>query len=251
MTRVAILSALMCAWFLALGTPTTARAAGFEVSPISLKLTARVTSTMLAVKNKGDGPIRLHVTAFAWDQKPNGDMVLTPTKDLVFFPAMVTLNARESRNLRVGATVQPGPIEKTYRVFIQELPTLVKSGDEPESTVGVLAKMGLPVFLEATSPKTKPVVTSLQFEGNKLTFALKNPGNVHYRPKTLIVKAKANDTVLHEQEVDAWYVLAGRYTKVVVSLPTQVCTAVQSVDVELKSDRGPASATLGNATCTP
>jgi fimbrial chaperone protein len=228
-----------------------AQASAFEVAPISLTLSSKVSSGMLVVTNHSPEPLRFHITAFSWDQKPDGEMILSPTKDLVFFPAMLTLNPQEARNLRIGANVKPGAVEKSYRVFVQELPALASADQQPASTVGVLTKMGVPVFLEAQTPKTTPSVASLSLQGSKLTFQIKNNGNVHFRPEAVIVRAKDGQTVLHTQEVDGWYVLAGKSTTYVVSLPTTVCTTLKSIDVELKSDRGPATATLGNAHCTP
>jgi fimbrial chaperone protein len=229
----------------------SAHASSFEVAPISLTLSAKVTSGMLVVTNRSPEPLRFHITAFAWDQKPDGEMVLTPTKDLVFFPAMLTLNPQEARNLRIGANIKPAGAEKSYRVFVQELPALASADQDPASTVGVLTKMGVPVFLEGETPKTTPALTGLALQGSKLTFQVKNPGNVHFRPEKLLVRAKDGQTILHTEEVDGWYVLAGKSTTYIVSLPTTVCTTLKSVDVELKSDRGPATATLGNAHCTP
>jgi fimbrial chaperone protein len=64
----------------------TAHASTFDVSPITLTLSAKVPSGMLVVTNRGAEPLRFQVSAFAWDQKPNGEMVLKPTTDVVFFP---------------------------------------------------------------------------------------------------------------------------------------------------------------------
>ncbi len=243
--------ALMCAG-LGLFATDKALAAGFDVAPISLTLSAKTVSGMLVVTNRSPEPLRFHVTAFAWDQTPEGEMVLTPTRDIMFFPAMLTLNPQEARNLRVGVSAKPGATEKTYRVFVQELPALATAKEELSGNVAVLLKMGIPVFVEPTGmAKVSPSVSALQMKGSKLVFNLNNTGNTHFIPQKIVVKAKDGSTVLHEEEVNGWYVLAGRKSRYAVTLPATVCVGIKSIDVELQWARGPTTATLENAHCTP
>src|SRR5262245_20832967 len=113
---------VLCCTALFCALPRAAHASEFDVSPVTLTLNGQMTSTMLTITNRGSEAVRFHVSAFAWDQRPDGEMVLNPTTDVVFFPAMLTLNPKEARNLRVGTNVKPGAVEKTYRIFVQELP---------------------------------------------------------------------------------------------------------------------------------
>jgi fimbrial chaperone protein len=243
--------ALVCASFCLLHADK-AQAGGFDVAPISLTLSAKAANGMLVVTNRSKEPLRFHVSASAWDQTPEGEMVLTPTRDIMFFPAMLTLNPQESRNLRVGVVAKPGTTEKTYRVFVQELPALATAEQQGGGTVGMLVKLGIPVFLEPTAaPKAAPSVSALQLQGPKFSFNLNNTGNSHFVPDRILVKARDGSTVLHTEEVNAWYVLPGRKTRYAVTLPAAVCVGIKSVDVELKWARGPTTATLENVHCTP
>lgn len=245
-----LLLALLCSAFLGVLLPTGAHASSFDVAPISLTLSAKVSSGMLAVTNRGVEPLRFHVTAYSWDQKADGEMVLTPTKDIVFFPAMLTLNPQEARNLRIGTSIKPGAVEKSYRVFVQELPPLALSPDEQASTVRVLTKMGIPVFVEGSSAKPAPGLHGLTFAAQKLTFQVKNAGSAHFRPEKIVVKGKDGSKVIHSQNVDGWYVLAGGIRTYEVTLPIEACDVLKSIDVEMKWEGGSTMASLGNARCT-
>jgi fimbrial chaperone protein len=242
--------ALLCAAFSSFALER-AHASGFEVSPITLTLSANAKSAMLTVTNQSAEPLRFHVTAAAWDQRPDGEMVLTPTTDIMFFPAMLTLNPQEARNLRVGVNVKPGATEKAYRVFVQELPRLVTADNKEASAVGILTKMGVPVFVQPEAPKTAPTLAGLALRENKLTFAVGNTGTEHFRSETITIRAKDGAKELFVKELDGWYVLAGRSTSYGVALPPEVCTGLKAVEVVLTSDKGKAAATLGNAHCTP
>jgi fimbrial chaperone protein len=238
-----------CAGLLLL-QPRTAHAGSFDLSPISVTLSVKVPSAMLTVRNRGTEALRFHVAAYSWDEAPDGEMILKPTSDIVFFPAMLVLNAGEARKLRVGMNAPPGAAEKTYRIFVQELPALAKKGDEG-TAVRMLTKMGVPVFVEGPAPKPAPKVSALRVEGSKVKFSLGNSGNAHYRPEKIFVKSSAGGKLLDTQEVSGWYVLAGRTRDYAVNLPKTACEGLTSIDVELVLADRSVKAALADARCTP
>lgn len=229
-----------------------AHASTFDVSPISLTLSEKAPSGMLTVTNRGSAPLRFQVSVFTWDQKPDGDMVLNPTTDIVFFPAMLTLNANEKRNLRVGVQVKPGAREKSYRIFVQELPPLQTNPDE-QGIVRVLTKMGIPIFVEPPAARPVAALGGLSLHGVTFTFDVKNPGNAHFRSEKVLVSAKdAAGKLLDSHAVDGWYVLAGGTRTYVLELPKKACEGLKSLQVDLESDKGAtAKATLADAHCAP
>ena len=100
----------------------SASAATFSVNPTQIYLSGRTTSALLTLRNDSTETLRFQLSAFAWNQSATGEILLEPTQDVVFFPALLTLKQGEERRIRVGSTVSPGAIEKTYRIFVEELP---------------------------------------------------------------------------------------------------------------------------------
>jgi fimbrial chaperone protein len=230
---------------------TRASAGSIEVTPTSVNLSAKLTSGMLALTNRGKEAVRFHVAAFEWTETPTGEMVLKPTKDLMFFPAMMALNPQEARNLRVGTTVKPGATEKAYRLFIQELPALARTNDQASNAVQMLTRVGVPVFIEGTSGKPVPALSSLTLQGQRLSFQAKNSGGKHCRAEKITVRAKdGSGKVIHSDDLYAWYLLANHVRNYDAVLPIEVCGPMKSLEVELKTELGSQVAVLPNATCT-
>ena len=77
-------------------------ASSFQVNPIRITLTPQGASSLVAVRNEGSDRLRLQVDFYAWDQSKQGEMILNPTDDLVVYPSLLTVDAGNERNVRVG-----------------------------------------------------------------------------------------------------------------------------------------------------
>lgn len=184
----------------------------------------------MALRNVGKEPVRLEVQATRWTQSPDGQLETAATDELVVFPPLLTLAPGEERNLRVGTTARPGAAERSYRVFLQELPPPEKPGERQQ--VRVLSRLGLPVFLAPERRTSRAELTGLQVEGGKARFTLRNGGSVRLRPAEVRLTAGGADGhTLFARPLDAWYVLAGGERRYEVELPAESCPAVRSVDV--------------------
>lgn len=228
---------------------STAHASQVDVSPVSLSLSASTPSSMIAVTNRSSEAVRFHITASRWSQTEAGEMRLEPTKDIVFFPAMLILNQGESRQIRVGTKLKPGSVERSYRIFVQELPPLARSEDERAENVRMLTKMGIPVFIEALAPKPVPLVTAPLVQGRTVSFVVRNEGNTHLVALKVQVLAKAADKVVHAAELPGWYILAGEGRRHTVELSEQVCKQATSLEARVETDDGSAKAVLAKFSC--
>jgi fimbrial chaperone protein len=223
-----------------------AAASSFSVNPTQIHLSAKAASALLTVKNESDDALRFQVTAFSWTQSAKGEMQLTPTEDVVFFPALLTLGAKEERKIRVGTTASFGATEKSYRIFVEELPPLERGGQPPEQTgVRVLMKMGVPVFLQPAKTDAKVALEQLAVQHGIFSFVLHNTGNTHLIPEQIRVTAvdAAGKKVL-EEDLKGWYVLAGETRQYEVTVPPADCGKVDRFAVDVRISGTPLTQTL-------
>lgn len=219
---------------------TRAWGTSFTVSPIQIVLTASTTSALLTVANQSDETLRLEVSAFAWDQDPDGQMQLTATEDVLFFPSLLTLGPGERRNVRVGAATAVAPSEKTYRIFVEELPPPEGGSTAPKkSGVRILTRMGIPVFIPPAKPAAKCRIEELAAHRGRLSFSVRNAGNVHLLAGEVRVRGiGARDEQLFERRTDGWYVLAGGARDYVLEIPSAECHKTRAVAVEVETEQG-------------
>lgn len=219
-----------------------AHASTFEVNPVRLTLSEQSSNAHLAVHNVSPEPLRFQVSAYAWAQDRTGAMKLTSTEDVVFFPAMLTLKPGETRNIRVGTLTHFGTKEQTYRIFVEELPPMAGS---VSNGIRVLTRFGVPLFLQPTkAPMATPRIHDLNVSGHTFSFSLENDGNMHFLTKHVRVQAQTPEGgVLLDQELPAWYVLAGGGRNYSLDLPTKLCGATKLV-VIVEADKQPVESSL-------
>lgn len=215
----------------------------FQVNPVRLALSAQSSSGLLSVQNQSNEPLRFQITAHEWQQTPGGEMTLLPTTEVAVFPSMLTIPARSSRKVRVGVLAQAGESEKTYRVFVEELPPLSSPG--ASNGVRVLTRMGIPVFFSALAPSSKPSIEGLALKGGRLSFSVKNGGNTHFMNSSIrVVTRDGAGHITHDSKLKGWYVLGGGVRLHDVAIPAASCANLASVGVEIETDQGNASASL-------
>ena len=220
-----------------------ASAANFNVNPTQVFLSAKATSALLTVRNESDEPLRFQLSVFAWDQAATGELVLTPTDDIVFFPALVTLAPKEERRVRVGRVTGAGDREKTYRIFIEEMPPLVAVGTSG-TAVRVLTKMGVPIFVRPARETATAVIGDVEQRAGTFHFALSNTGTVHFVPQQVTVRGLAGASTVFEQKLDGWYVLSGGKRDFELTVPKGDCTRVTSLVVEVTVNSSKLNQTL-------
>jgi fimbrial chaperone protein len=224
---------------LVLGQTEAVRASTYKVTPIQVLLSTRTSSALLTLANESDDTLRFQLSAFAWHQSPDGAMELSPTEDVVFYPPLLTLKPGEQRNIRVGMKVSVGASEKTYRLFVEELPPLEKADAAPGgSQITFLTRMGIPIFVEPTSPQVKGSVEEIRLERGLLAFGVSNAGNVHFAlQKVRVTGSDASSLKTFEKEVAGWYVLAGGSRAFDLALSAAECVMTKKVRIEVETDR--------------
>ena len=230
-----------------------AAAAGFTVSPTRIDLSTRASSALLTIKNDSDQALQLQVSAFAWTQSPAGEIQLAPTSDVIFFPALLSLEPGAQRRVRVGTTARPRGSEQTYRIFVEQLPSSAADGGV-RNGVRVLTKVGIPIFLQPTRSAPTPGLRDLGLHGSTFSFRLFNDGTAHFVPGELRVQARdgAGATVV-ERQLTSWYVLAGSHRIFEVALADTRCADIRAIAVTAVVDDRTLSERLEtpHGTCGP
>jgi fimbrial chaperone protein len=216
-----------------LGAAAPARAADFTVNPIQLFFSGQAQSAILTIQNTSSEPLRFQLDAFTWAQEPNGQMRLAPTNDIIFFPRLLSLVPREQRIVRVGISTPPGAVERTYRIFVEELPPLVTESTPP-GQVRVLARMGIPIFIAARTAKSDLRIGSLAVHPGRVLLELRNDGTKHVVPQRVQVRGLGADgSPVWERELEGWYILAGDRRVFDIPLERPPCLQTRRIAVEV------------------
>ena len=214
--------------------PSVVAGATFTVNPTQITLTPASRSALLTLRNDSTEGLRFQLSVFLWRQSPTGAIQLEDTKDIVFFPALLALAPGEERRVRVGTTTTAEALEKTYRIFVEELPPLDRSGSA--AGVRVLTKMGVPIFVQPAKVAGRASLEDVAMREGALVFGIRNSGNVHFIPDQVSVRGyDAAGGLVFERRLDSWYILAGgvRRMTLTVARPDCVRTARLAIEVQL------------------
>ena len=213
-------------------------APSFKVDPISVTLERGNSSALVSVINQGDEKVRFQVTGSAWRQSLKGEMELQPTQTLIFFPSVFTLDAGETKKIRVGVTTPSENVERTFRLTIQQLPPLEQVvAPQKGVAVNTLLRVSIPVFVDPASQKTAGYdITPPVFSSGALRFEYSNTGNTHVLLDGVeVVGRTASGAPAFDYKDQAWYVLAGGRRSWAFPLHRADCEKTRSVEISLTS----------------
>jgi fimbrial chaperone protein len=214
--------------------PKHAIAGEWRVSPIRLDLGSDARSGMVSVINEGAGRFQVQMKAARWDQDAEGKDQYTNTDELVFFPKMMIFDKAEERALRVGIKIPAGTKEKTYRLFIEEIPEPRKADS---ASIAVTIRFGVPVFVKPLKEELKGEISKQEFSKGEYRITVKNSGNAHFVINSLVIKGtdlKGGQTFT--KKLDGWYLLSGVSRVYAAAIPREVCAETVKLDVEVKTN---------------
>src|SRR6185503_20021570 len=190
-----LITVLTMAWLWGGPQAGAAAAATFTVDPTQIFLTGRSGSVLLTLRNESTEVLQFQLSVFAWAQSPSGEMRLEATEDIVFFPTLLTLKPMETRRVRVGSATAQEVREKTYRIFVEELPPTNAVGNG----VRVLTKMGIPIFVRPVKEVATATLSDLRQQEGALRFTLTNAGTVHVVPQSIKVRGLAGSNAAFDR----------------------------------------------------
>ncbi len=185
---------------------SAAQGGGLSVAPVQLTLAEGTRSTSTIVSNPGNGPVTVQVRLFSWTMADDEE-VYTPATDAGFSPPLFRLEAGGAQAVRVVAKAPAGPIERSYRLVIDQLPLAGAPGQ-----LQLPVRMILPVFIAPAAgvARTQQLEWNARQDSttNKVTISVRNRGAVHAKFVELAVHDGGKSVVIAPGL--AGYALAGQ-----------------------------------------
>jgi fimbrial chaperone protein len=233
-------------------------ASSFSILPTSLELSGKAKSGVFSVVNSGDEKLNCQVDLMEWSQDADGKDVYTEARDMVFFPKIMTVEPNEQRAVRIGLKGQPSLKEKTYRLFVEEIPSQKKTDEKKEEKIAaaltIAFRYATPIFIRPPQPKESAVIEHIEMSKGVVKARVWNTGNVHVKLLTVTFQGKAADgKELFSQDIAGWYVLQGMSRPYEVTIPQEVCGNLTIVEVVAKTEKSIINGTVNvqKTMCAP
>jgi fimbrial chaperone protein len=216
--------------------PLVVDAGEFQVSPIMMDLGKTAKSGVVTVSNVGNEKINLQVQAMAWKQDNKGKDHYSDSTDIVYFPKIISLEKGGGQMIRVGMKGAPPQSEKTYRLYIEEIPQPRKA-EKGKAQVAIAIRFGVPVFIKPASESLKGLVDPITVVKGTATALVRNTGNVHFRITTVTITGRTADgQQVFTKEIKGWYLLAGAERSYSAPIPLDVCRRLEQIQFDIKAD---------------
>jgi fimbrial chaperone protein len=145
----------------------------------------------------------------------------------------MTLDKGEQKMVRVGLRVPATAQEKTYRLFIEQLPAPPPPGGTPGARIAIAVRFGVPIFVKPAKEEVRGEIEKMELMKGVLRVGVRNSGNVHFQIKSITVSSGEALT----KEISGWYLLAGAGREHTIELPAEACARQKRLDVVVKTDR--------------
>lgn len=221
----------------ALLVPRPVAAAGaWRVIPILLEFDQKTRSGVITLYNEGENKVTLQIKSSAWSQDGAGKDQYQDDAELIFFPRLLTIEPGKSQVLRVGMQIPAISVEKTYRLFIEEIPEPRKA--DQGATIAIALRFGVPIYAAPLKSEPGGEFVTAVLEKGKVSTVIKNTGNVHFRIQTVqLVGKDATGGEVLRQKIDGWYLLSGVSRPYVFTLPPEECRKVTTLELMADTDQ--------------
>jgi fimbrial chaperone protein len=200
----------------------------FSVAPIRVDFAAGLRIAAVTVTSEDDHALVFKNSPSIWTQNADGGDVYTPTSDLVVTPPLMRVETGEPRIVRIGTLREPGDVERSYRVFLEE-----QAPANPEgagATIAVVIKFGVPVFVAPRSERVGGSAEIVERKPGRLALQVKNTGNVHFNVEAITANGVA------VKDVSSWYLLPGTTRRYDLAIPAEACQG-SVLDIRIQATR--------------
>jgi len=215
--------------------PQIAYAGEFRVVPIRLDFDRRVKSGVITIINEGEEDLHAQMRAFEWNQDAEGKDQYVETNDIIFFPRIMTVEKKEKRILRAGIRVPATAREKTYRLFIEEIPGPRKSEGV---NIAIAIRFGVPIFVKPFEEVAKGEIEKIELSKGQVNVRVKNTGNLHFTISSVEIKGKnSKGEEIFSKELSGWYLLSNVSRNYAASVPEGSCKDISTIEIVAKTSR--------------
>ena len=213
-------------------------AEGLSFEPVYLHLKADAPSTTLKLRNGHDKAMRYQLSVFSWSQDAAGQMQISPTQDIVFFPTIFELKPGQQRAVRLGTTAKFGAEEKTYRIFIDEISSSADAPGAGTISFQLHSRVGLPIFLDPATPTATARIDSLDLSRSQLSLRLSSTGSAHLKLQHVRVTVLGDSSSVYQRTFPVGYLLVGGELRLSADVPKESCLLARALEVEVQTDSG-------------
>ena len=218
----------------------------FTVNPIRVELGASVKSGVITIRNEGNEKLTFQLQSMAWTQDDTGQDRYEETRELIFLPKILSVEPGEEGLIRVGARNTTLQTEKTFRLFIEEMPAVAKAQEGgTAAVVNVLIRFGAPIFVAPLKPQDSLVINSVSMAKGVLTVSATNTGNRHQTVQGIDLKGTdAKGIAVYGLTLSDRYLLAGTSKSFSATIAADQCDRIAALAVEVKTDKAGVSQNL-------
>lgn len=215
--------------------PLEALTVNLSINPIRIFFEGAKKTDILTIKNESSVIGALQINAVEWTQDEKGENVYSPTQDILFFPKLLEITPGEEKIIRIGKKISRSEKEKTYRLFIEEIP----DNNKTETTsVKILMKVGVPIFITPIKTAASGVIEKVELNKGSLIVGVKNEGNIHFVIQSITIDGRdSGGKEIYAVERAGGYLLNGRSKEFVFKLPEDACHKMNTLNVHIDTDR--------------
>ena len=175
--------------FLLLWSAYAATAGELAISPLRVDFDPEARMSVVQLTNTGPEKLAMQVQPVAWSQDFTGQDRYDPTREVVAFPPIFSIEPGETQMVRIGAqNVSDQDMERSYRLFFTEIPAPMAEGQP--SALRMRLRISIPVFDAPVSGLNPEIeMDEAWFEEGLLKVRLRNTGNTHLRAQSMQIMA--------------------------------------------------------------
>ncbi len=220
----------------ALACAAPACAVDLQVYPIRFELGAQTPTGVLTVVNRGSDDTLFQLSVQQWAQSEEVEDILTPTRDVLANPGVFLLKGNAQQVARFGLRVSALPVERSYRIILQEVPRQASTA----RGLMTLLRVSIPIFVPPPNP-VKKVDWRLRAAKGGGQLIVANGGNVHVEVNSIGLTAGGQSAPITLSANS--YVLPGKTRAIRFDTKTPIVPGT-SYELRIESDQGPFSATV-------